>query len=121
MSRKRKCDYYVFSVFSTEVGDYPYYPFVAKDVRDGIRKYMSFLRNRDTICPGAELHLIGTCEIYPDSICPRNVQPLMLPQRVDIKDNVFGKLLILGTHYHFVLSEYLKKLKGRFIDDTRDE
>ncbi len=111
--RKSKHQYYVFSVFSSVIGNYPYYPFIGKTVTDGLQKYMKFLRNRESICEGAELHLIGTCELYPDSTELENLQPYIIPKRVEIKNNRFSRLLVLGTFYLQSFERYLKTLKER--------
>ncbi|WGL31207.1 hypothetical protein [Dipodfec virus UOA04_Rod_771] len=116
----------IFSVYSHELEDYPYYPFVAKDLNDGIKKFVRFCRDRSTICEGAELHWIGTCESFwdknPDSRYPvlENIQPLMFPQRIELKKNWLGHItsrcFILGVLFRdrvvSYISEYLQK-KGK--------
>jgi hypothetical protein len=110
----RKCDYYVFSVYSSVSQGYPYYPFIAKTINQGIKKYIGFLENRDYICEGAELHLIGTCEVHDDCIIPETIQPLFAPQRVDIKNNLLGRLVILSTHYSIICHKYINKIYKLF-------
>lgn len=112
--RRSKYEHYVFSVYSSVLGNYPYYPFIAKDVNTGIRKYISFLRNREYICDGAELHIIGTCNVYKDSIEPENITPLIIPKRVEIKNNMLSKIFILGEVYLQTFNKYLKTLKERY-------
>lgn len=114
--RLKKREFYVFSVFSTVLGDYPYYPFVAKSVYQGIRKYMCFLDSRKSICDGAELHLIGTCEIFDKSgeCSIENLQPYIIPQKVEIKNGFLMRMVILGTYYVDCLGRYLKTLKARY-------
>lgn len=111
--RRSKYEHYVFSVYSSVLGNYPYYPFIAKTVSDGIRKYISFLRNRDYICDGAELHVIGTCNVYKDKIEPENIQPLLYPKRVEIKDNFISTIVILGEYYIQELRRYFTVLLER--------
>lgn len=115
MRRRSKYEHYVFSVYSSVLGNYPYYPFIAKDIFGGIRKYISFLNNREYICDGAELHVIGTCNVYKNKIDPENLVPYIVPQRVELKNNVFSRLLVLGECYLQAFSKYLKTLKERKI------
>lgn len=96
----------VFSVYSHDLEDYPYFPFVAANVSDGIKKFRKFLSSKSSICPGAELHIIGTCEVYsdfPDDNNVENIQPLIMPQRVVFKRSLFGrtvaKTVFLGSFY----------------------
>lgn len=110
----------VFSVYSHDLEDYPYFPFVADSVSSAIKKFHKFLSIRPGICPGAELHVIGTCEEYFDYESGgrlENIQPLLLPQRVEIKKTLFGrtlaKLVILGSDYFLKIKDYLvHSMKG---------
>lgn len=111
--RRSKYEHYVFSVYSSALGNYPYYPFVGRSVAEGIRKYMSFISNREYICDGAELHIIGTCNIYKDKINPECLVPYIIPKRVEIKDNLSAKIFILGEYYLQAFNKYLKTLKER--------
>lgn len=112
--RRSKYEFYVFSVFSSAIGNYPYYPFIGRTIEDGIKKYIKFLRNRGSICEGAELHLIGTCELHPDSREFENLQPYIIPKRVEIKNNFYSKLVVLSEFYLQSFNSYLKTLKERF-------
>lgn len=110
----------IFSVYSHTLEDYPYHPFVAKDLSDGVKKFVRFCRDRESICEGAELHCIGTCEAYwdksPNSKYPvlENIQPLLLPQRVELKKDWLGhftsRLVVLGVLYHDRVVKYLQDL-----------
>lgn len=111
--RRSKYEYYVFSVYSSALGNYPYYPFVARTINEGIRKYVSFISNREYICDGAELHIIGTCNIYKDKIDPECLVPYIVPKRVELKDNLPAKIFILGEYYLQAFNKYLKTLKER--------
>ena len=84
MRRRSKYEHYVFSVYSSVLGNY-----------------------------GAELHVIGTCNVYKDKIDPENLVPYIIPQRVELKNNVFSRLLVLGECYLQAFSKYLKTLKER--------
>lgn len=61
MLSKKKNEYYICSIFCRDLDDYPYFPFVAKNITDAVRKYSRFNLNSDKICPNPELHIIGTC------------------------------------------------------------
>lgn len=109
----------IFSIYSHDLEDYPYYPFLAVDTDEAIKKYHSFLKKRGTICSGAELHWIGTCEAYwdrdKDSRFPslENIQPLAFPQRVGITQNWLGhnlfRMYILGSEFVEKIRCYLEK------------
>lgn len=103
----------VFSVYSHELENYPYYPFIANSIKDGITKFVRFCNARKSICEGAELHWIGTCECYYDKsdkgFLLENIQPLMIPQRIEFRHDFFGRLAIT-THILGVL----------FADKVRD-
>ena len=43
--KKRKDEFFVYSVFSTELQDYPYYPFIAKNHINAINKFLHFINN----------------------------------------------------------------------------
>lgn len=57
--KKKKCEY-VYSIFSREFQDYPYYPFFAKNNTLALREFYKFCKDRERICPEPELHLIAT-------------------------------------------------------------
>ena len=120
----KKHELLVFSVYSHTLENYPYFPFVAKSVPDAIKKFIRFCSDRASICEGAELHWIGTCECYwdkdPDSPQLENIQPLAFPQRITFKKDLFGRLIsrvfVLGVLYHDKIVGYLQDLfkKGGF-------
>ena len=114
MSKRSKHEWLVFSVYSTEIQNYPYYPFVAKSVSDGITRFLHFIEQKGSICEGSELHVIGTCDIYNDRLIPENIQPLIVPRRVEIKANIFSQVVCLSAFYISKLSHYLKVLKERY-------
>lgn len=106
----------VFSVYSHVLEDYPYFPFVACDISEGIKKFIRFCNSRSSICEGAELHWIGTCERYYDKGDDvygflENIQPLMFPQRVIFKRDFLGriisKLYVLGVIYYDKVVKFL--------------
>lgn len=121
--RKSKCTkLLVFSVYSHELENYPYLPFLADSISDAIAKYIRFIDKRNSICAGAELHWIGTCEQYYDSgtsneATLENIQPLMVPQRVTFKRDLFGrivsKVFVLGVIYRDRVVNYLSSLFER--------
>lgn len=116
--KRRQC--YVFSVYSHEIENYPYKPYVANSIISGVQKYIAFLKYKNAICDGAELHWIGTCESYwdksLDSQYPvyENIQPLMLPQRITFKDDWLGRLcvtyFVLGLDFHEKVKKYFERL-----------
>lgn len=112
--RRSKYEHYVFSVYSSVLGNYPYYPFIARSVDEGLRKYISFLRNKEYLCEGAELHIIGTCNVYRGQIEPENIQPLLYPKRVELKNNLLSTVIILGEYYIQELRRYFTVLKERY-------
>lgn len=120
--RRSKYQHYVFSVYSSALGNYPYYPFIARTVNEGIKKYISFLSNREYICDGAELHIIGTCNVYKDKIDPECLSPYIIPKRVEIKDNFISRIYVLGEFYLQAFEKYLNTLKERIgYGKTRNE
>lgn len=112
---------FVFSVYSHELENYPYYPYVAKTVTDGLKKFIRQLRDKQTICAGAELHIIGTCERVADvdgAPAYENIQPLAFPQRVTFKKDWLGRLcsrvVYLDAMYSDKIACYLLNfLKGK--------
>jgi hypothetical protein len=116
--RKR---YLVFSIYSTALENYPYKPFLAKNVNDAIVKFISFLRNKKSVCEGAELHLIGKCEQCKDSDLIENIQAFLLPQRVEIKENFYKGLVICGFCFYEKIENYLNELERSFKNGFRKE
>lgn len=114
MAKKNRINL-IFSVYSHELEDYPYYPFVAKDVNQGIKKYIRFLDSKKTVCEGAELHIIGTCEHYFDKDGTygvlENIQPFLFPKRVSFREDFFGRILskvyVLSSLYGFKATSYI--------------
>lgn len=116
----KRCKRLVFSVYSHELEDYPYYPFLANNLSDGVKRFVRFCRDKESICPGAELHWIGTCECYwnndKDTSAPvlENIQPLAFPQRVKLSENWLGHItsrcFILGVLYHDKVVNYLENI-----------
>lgn len=100
----------VYSVFSTELQDYPYYPFVAKNHKQALAKFVSFIQNKESICNGAELHNIGTCKIDLTGIVEGSIQPLLYPVRVSAKHNLVAKLYLMSIFYRNIVSKYLEKV-----------
>lgn len=107
--QKAKDEFYVFSIFSTELLDYPYYPFIAKSLDEGLNKYKKFISNRDTICAGAELHVIGSCKVDIDGIIPETIQPFISPMRVIIRDNIWSKTCVVASYYIDQLMSYIDR------------
>lgn len=111
MSKKPKNMWFVYSVFSTELLDYPYYPFIAKNHNLALQKFISFVSNRDTICEGAELHCIGECKVNSQNIIINgSLQPYAIPYIVDFKNNFIAKTFILAEIYRLKIEKYLSKL-----------
>lgn len=115
-----KC--YVFSIFCNDVGDYPYLPFIAKSVDEGIHRYRKFLSEVDSICPHPELHIIGRCtyNTYSKNIDYNYLEPYVIPVRVEFKNNLFSRCVMLSYRFRDLfntylnrLSVYYEKLKGR--------
>lgn len=121
MSNKPKNQRYIYSVFSTELQDYPYYPFIAKTHKEALAKFISFISNRETVCEGAELHCIGTCKVNSENvIIDGSEQPYIVPYIVDFKNNILSKSFICKEYYSLKMQRYLYKLldllKRRFKD-----
>ena len=108
--KKLKNDYLVFSIFSSELQDYPYYPFVCKDYTQALLKFVNFVSNRDTIAPGAELHCIGSCKVEDGEILDGSIQPLVCPVVVTSKSNVISKGYLLGNYYIEKAKSYIKSI-----------
>lgn len=127
MSKKAKNHRYIYSVFSSELQDYPYYPFIAKSHKLALSKYISFISNRDTICEGAELHCIGECNVNQQGIIiDGTVQPFLIPFIVDFKNNIISKSFIVVEYYLLIIEKYLRKLvnlskKGSCYGKKRNE
>lgn len=106
----------VFSVYSHDLEDYPYYPFIGDSIQDGIKKFVKFCNTKNNICSGAELHWIGTCEQYYDKDNSygilENIQPLMLPQRITFKRDFFGRIIsqcfVLGVLFQEKVVSYIR-------------
>lgn len=109
---KDKNKRFVFSVYSRELEDYPYFPFIGKTISEGVTRYLDFLSNRPGVCPLPELHLIGTCRVIFDVI--QDIQPYLFPKRVDFETKLLWKLKVLSSHYFEKISDYLSRymLKG---------
>ena len=61
---KGKDEYYICSVYSYDIADYPYIPFIAKTISNAICMYLYMSINEGSIkCPNAELHIIGTARV----------------------------------------------------------
>lgn len=108
----------VFSVYSHVLEDYPYYPYIADSISSGIKKFIKFCSSRQSICEGAELHWIGTCEEYFDTTSDsrsvlENIQPLMFPQRITFKRDFLGRIVskcfVLGVLYTDKVIRYFHK------------
>lgn len=111
MSKRPKNLWYVYSVFSVELQDYPYYPFIARNHKSALAKFISFISNRDTICEGAELHCIGECKVTTENIIiDGSLQPYAIPFIVDFKDNFISKVFILKEYYLIKIQKYLEKV-----------
>lgn len=125
MSRKPKNHRYIYSVFSAELQDYPYYPFIAETHKSALAKFISFISNRDTICEGAELHCIGECRVNQQNIIiDGSCQPFAVPFIVDFKNNILSKTFIVAEYYRLKVEKYLHKLielskKGFFYGKER--
>lgn len=109
----KKKSFYVFSVYSPVLGAYPYYPFIAENIPSGVRKYIKFLRYRDTVCESPELHIIGTCR-DDGSALVTDIEPFLIPQRVEFKGNFISRVVICCECFAQDLTKYLKELKERF-------
>lgn len=112
----------VFSVYSHVLEDYPYYPFIADSVSSGIKKFIRFCDSRNSICEGAELHWIGTCEEYFDTTSEHrsvleNIQPLMFPQRIIFKRDFLGRIVsrcfVLGLLFHDKVVRYIQEFLSK--------
>lgn len=100
---------YVLSVYCPDVEFYPYHPFVATSIYDGIKQYIKFINNRERVCPNPQLHLIGHCEDVNG--CLKNVQPLLAPQEVVLSKNFLSWTMVNLYSLSLKLVDYLNKLK----------
>lgn len=98
----------ILSVYCPDTECYPYYPFVAEGMFDGIQQYIKFLSYRDKICPNPELHVIGHCTGSYGSL--EDIQPLMAPQKVELSDNFLSWTLVHLTHLSIQLKKYLERI-----------
>lgn len=106
-----KDKFFVYSVFSEELQDYPYYPYIAKDHSSALQKFINFISYRDSVCRGATLHCIGSCKVDEEGvIIDGSLQPFFVPFEVQYKGNLVSKLLVLGYIYRDKLSNYLKTI-----------
>lgn len=112
---RSKHEHYVYSAYCQDIQNYPYMPFFAKNNAEAIQKFARFLRNSEYVAPNLELHLIGTCEIYENGGMPQNLQPLIIPMRVEIKNNFFARTVVLGTYYKDLLMDYIKTFKENYL------
>ncbi|UPW41988.1 hypothetical protein [Dipodfec virus RodF1_47] len=108
-----KNKYYIFSIFSSKLQDYPYYPFPAKTISQGIVHYLRFIENRGSVCEEPQLHIIGTCRIPPNSTDLEYIEPYVIPKNVEIKDNRFSRLVVLGFYHLDKFQRYLNTLYER--------
>lgn len=111
MSKKLKNHRYIYSVFSVELQDYPYYPFIAENHKAALSKFISFISNRVSICEGAELHCIGECKVNQQGIIiDGSEQPFAIPYIVNFKNNFISKTFIVAEYYRLKIEKYLSKL-----------
>lgn len=111
MSRIPKNLWYVYSVFSTAQQDYPYYPFIAKNHKSALAKFISFISNRDYVCEGAELHCIGECKVNSEHIIiDGSLQPYVIPYIVDFKNNFLSRIFICKEISLIKIHKYLMQL-----------
>lgn len=103
--------FFVYSVFSEDLQDYPYYPFIAKNHSSALSKFINFIQYRETVCRGATLHCIGRCKVDNEGvIIDGSLQPFVVPFEVQFKGNLVSKLLVLGYIYREKLANYLKNI-----------
>ncbi|WGL31154.1 hypothetical protein [Dipodfec virus UOA04_Rod_753] len=80
MSRKVKN---VYSIFSFDLDDYPYAPFVARDNYDAVAKFAHFCIDKARICNNPQLRLIGKVCLNEDgTVC--TVHPMMQVAIIDL-------------------------------------
>ncbi|QXN75188.1 hypothetical protein [Microvirus mar37] len=113
--RKSKHLMYLYSAFCKSIENYPYLPFFARNNNEAVYKFMNFLRKKEYVPEDLELHLIGTCEIYGKELMPENLQPLIVPMKVEIKNNFFAKTVTLGMYYQQLLLDYIKTFKENYL------
>lgn len=108
---KSKFNRYVYSVFSPDIQDYPYFPFISSSHSEALTRFLKFIESKDSICNGAVLHCIGTCKVDDNGIIiDGSLQPFVVPCEVEFRDNVFSRLLLLSYSLQHVLRNYLTKL-----------
>ncbi len=112
--KKAKNDYYVCSIYCTDLQDYPYFPFTAKSVSTAICKYFRFCMNKSKICPNPELHIIGTCKLSENGSIVK-IQKSMYVYSIDT-DNLKAKQL----YYTVQLQEKVSECLNRFFLNLQD-
>lgn len=105
-----KIRYMVFSIYSPDIENYPYYPFIAKNVYEGIQQYIKFIRERDKICPNPQLHYIGNIVERNGLAHPSDIQPLLAPQLVELSGNFLSWTFVTLVELSLKFSDYLKKI-----------
>ncbi|WGL31236.1 hypothetical protein [Dipodfec virus UOA04_Rod_819] len=107
---------FVFSIFCDELKDYPYVPFIAPTVEKGIYYYKKFISEADYICPHPELHIIGRCAYNPESKTAdfNYLEPYLVPCRVEFKNNLYSKSVMLGYWIRDIFQSYLNRLQVYF-------
>lgn len=107
---------FVFSIYCNELQDYPYVPFIASTVEKGIYYYRKFLSEVDFICPHPELHIIGRCS-YDDLSKTADfnyMEPYVIPVRVEFKNNILSRCVMLSYRFRDVFNSYLTRLSVYF-------
>lgn len=107
---------FVFSIYCNELQDYPYVPYIASSVEKGIYYFRKFLSEVDTICPHPELHIIGRCSYDDESKTAdfNYLEPYMVPVRVEFKNNIFSRCVMLSYKFRDIFQSYLTRLNVYF-------
>lgn len=113
MSQKRM---EIYSLFSEDLQDYPYYPFVASNPEEALKKFIKFCNNRDSVCPGAVLHCIGYCTVENHEILTGSIQPYLIPLEIKFKGNLISKIYIINTYITQKLERYLNKVGMKLLE-----
>ena len=105
---KGKDEHYICSVYSYDVGDYPYSPFTAKTIDNAICRYLVMAVNEGSkFAPNPELHIVGTCILKNGHILQVKASPYVY--RIDTQNFNARKL-----YYTVQLQKKVSHLLDRF-------
>ena len=106
---KAKDEYFICSIYSYDIGDYPFTPFIAKNVPNAICRYLVMAINQGAkFCPNPELHIIGTAIVKKGRIL--EIKPSDYIYRIDTENHLAKRL-----YYTIQLQKKVKLTIDRLI------